>query len=579
MKTIFTYLSCLLITMVGFSQTDTATNGTAFQVPERTAELQQLYDQAKTLETTGTAAEINANRLAIKAEWQKINPEIAALYKPVANNGTFIGIGDGTPYVPSVIKKRPEITPTRDWGDDNLIREGFIDGVDMVVTLDGDIYIGVYENEIDFGGSEDHIYIYKSTDDGASFNLWKDEPVTVPIRGMQLISIDGNGDGYLIAYTLFDDEAFIALRWDFATATLDVSLVATDVKDFSIDRNYPSDTSQQRVFATYLKDDGGGELVYSARSTAGSYGFDWVDETNVDNVFGAQIDFAYGLNGATYTTYTGGSSGNLYVNVNNDYNDPASWTPRETLEDGSNQETLNPSIAAARKGLTEDKVIIWASDRATGSSDNFNGVGYLRENEGTFSIFSNFDSGGADWNIAHTDAWVRKGNGVETIRTSYVRDRIDDMENDTNRSLTFNGTDFDAFEAVGDSDIDVWDGFASATAETNDEKPCFAFAGTSSDGLYGENLYFDAKREILSTQDIEFDHLSVYPVPVKENLYIDAINPIDTVRIFSILGKKVLETDPSLAKIQINTASLKKGVYLMQIEFDGKIKTQKIIKQ
>ena len=90
-----------------------------------------------------------------------------------------------------------------------------------------------------------------------------------------------------------------------------------------------ANTNSQRVFATYQKTTSCSE-VHSARSTAGSYGFDWIDEVSLGTC-GLQVEFSYGLNGASYATYTGATSGNLYAEVNSNYNDPASWGARETL--------------------------------------------------------------------------------------------------------------------------------------------------------------------------------------------------------------------------------------------------------
>ena len=180
-------LSLLCIVNV-FSQSDDSTSSFNLDGTEKTAALELLYEQARSLEANGTAAEIEANRLAIKEAWELVNPQVAALYKPVYTGEQYKIAGyNGEPYVPTEIKERPQILPQRDWTTDSLIRDDFIDGVDMEVASNGDIYIAAYENEIDAGGTFDHLYIYKSIDNGASFTLWKDEPAVSPFRKIQLV--------------------------------------------------------------------------------------------------------------------------------------------------------------------------------------------------------------------------------------------------------------------------------------------------------------------------------------------------------------------------------------------------------
>lgn len=579
MKKIFTLAMSVFCTIIALAQTDDGvTNAINQNAPERTPALEALYAQAEAFGEAGTVAEINANRLAIKNEWANIDPAIADLYKPI-NATTYARLGQGpTPYIPTEIIERPDPLPmTRDWGDDILIRNDFVDGIDMEVTQNtGDIYVGMYDNDIDAGGAADGIYIYRSQDNGVNWSLFAEVMSPTPVRKLQLISLDGGGTNYILAYLMFEGGLFQVARWDMSTAVFDFQTVQTGISDFAVDRNYPADTDGMRVLATYLYDDACTTEVFSARSTAGEYGFGWVDEVSVDGVCGQQIDFAYARAGDAFVTYTGNASGNLYVNTNNNFNDPASWTARETVESGATRETLNPKIQAARLIIGTDKVIIWGSDRAAGSGAQFNGVGYLRENGGAFGVFSNFGSGGANWNVAHTDGWVRKENDVEILRMSYVRDNIDNSENDLNRSLTFNGTDFDGFEAVADGPIDVFDGFPSVTAETTDTEPCLAFAGTN--GTRGFGLYFDTRAEILEVQENQIEGLAYYPNPTRETMTVSATNEISSITVYTILGQTVMELTPNNNKAVLQTASLASGVFVMKVTSGTQTASFKIMK-
>ena len=390
------------------------------------------------------------------------------------------------------------------------------------------------------------------------------------MRKMQLITYD---DEYLIAYLVTDSKNFQAWRWNTNTGVFDAQVIASDVVDFGVGTNYPG-VGTQRSFATYEKSD---HTIYSARSTSGSYGFDWADENSL-GIVGEQVEFAYGYLGGCYTTFIGFNSRSIRANVNSDYNDPASWGSNETLTDGTLIESLNPTICAARKGLASDEVLIIASSRAAGSSDSFIGQAYLRESGAAYAPIG-YITTSAGYNIVHIDSWMQKVNNSEIMETSYVRDIIDNSDNDVNRSHRYDGTAFGPFEGVNDIDVDVFDGFASAVAETPDDNPCMAFAGTSAGGSFGYGLYFDAQNVTASTEENSFDGFTFYPNPARETLNLSATRSIDNVAIYSLLGQKVLETSPQQTKPSINISSLTAGIYVMNVSIDGQSSTYKIIKQ
>ncbi|MAB56451.1 MAG: hypothetical protein CL524_02765 [Aequorivita sp.] len=572
MKNVITFLMCSLCIITGIAQSDFSGNNII--IPERTPELEALYQQAKTLEENGTAAEINANRMAIKNAWQEVDPDVAALYKPIATNRvpeTVENLPINGIYSPDRILERDGEGIIPEWGFDQLLREDYIDGVDMDKDKTSDnIYIGVYENIIDFGGTFDSIFIYRSQDGGLSFDEWKKVGVTAPMRKMQLITYD---DSYLVAYLVTESKNFQAWRWDTNTGTFDAQVIASDVIDFGVDTNYPG-VGSQRSFATYNKSD---NSTYSARSTAGSHGFDWVDETSL-GIVTEQIEFAYGYLGATYTAFIGFNSRSLRTNANSDYNDPASWGSNETIADGASVESVNPTIRAARKGLPSDEVLIIASSRAASSSDSFIGQAYLRENSAAYTP-TPYISAGADANIAHIDTWMQKVNNSEIIETSYVRDDIDNSENDQNRSFQYDGTSFGPFEGVGDTGRDVFDGFASAVAETPDNNPCIAFAGTSAGGTFGYGLYFDAQNSTASTAENSFEGFKFYPNPTSDVLNLSFKDAIENLSIYSILGQKVLEASPNQNDATLNVAKFSPGVYVLKLAINGQSATYKFIKQ
>ncbi len=78
----------------------------------------------------------------------------------------------------------------------------------------------------------------------------------------------------------------------------------------------------------------------------------------------------------------------------------------------------------------------------------------------------------------------------------------------------------------------------------------------------------------------ETTKLKVYPNPVSSLLYVEIPSQYDTanVKLYDILGKKVLEKTVSSTQNKINVSNLSKGVYLAKIEANGLSITKKIIK-
>lgn len=79
---------------------------------------------------------------------------------------------------------------------------------------------------------------------------------------------------------------------------------------------------------------------------------------------------------------------------------------------------------------------------------------------------------------------------------------------------------------------------------------------------------------ILSTEEDTLAGLSIYPNPASDFIFISYKQKIDTVIIYDMVGKLV---STSLNTEKIDVSSLSKGMYLMQIQTDGKTETKKIL--
>lgn len=92
------------------------------------------------------------------------------------------------------------------------------------------------------------------------------------------------------------------------------------------------------------------------------------------------------------------------------------------------------------------------------------------------------------------------------------------------------------------------------------------------------------KKSAESKVNGEANSVKVYPNPFISslNLELDWINDeITTVRIFNIIGKQIYsETiEPGVIKINIDTNTLEKGIYFVEIINGNQIDTQRVIKR
>lgn len=85
--------------------------------------------------------------------------------------------------------------------------------------------------------------------------------------------------------------------------------------------------------------------------------------------------------------------------------------------------------------------------------------------------------------------------------------------------------------------------------------------------------------QTLAIQDETLIDLSLYPNPVKDQLTLKTKGDIigKTVTIFDLNGKVVL--NQNIQKPEINVSQLQSGMYLLQIEYKGKLMTRKFLKE
>ncbi len=79
--------------------------------------------------------------------------------------------------------------------------------------------------------------------------------------------------------------------------------------------------------------------------------------------------------------------------------------------------------------------------------------------------------------------------------------------------------------------------------------------------------------------EVKVNEVAIYPNPTSDKLFVEANSQLESVRVFDLLGRKVLETFPQTEKAEVDFNTLKAGIYIAVISSEGKSMVKKIVKE
>jgi hypothetical protein len=164
----------------------------------------------------------------------------------------------------------------------------------------------------------------------------------------------------------------------------------------------------------------------------------------------------------------------------------------------------------------------------------------------------------------------------EVYNTNTLKVNFNDTDTSSSFSYIFNGFLLDTTNC---SNSEVFDWCYSERFSTNvglfnqstffyDGNSDLSIRGSIIDGIIYGNTTIPT--EIDKIENFDFN---IYPNPTTGIIKIDAEFEIKNIKIFDILGKLIIET----AEKEIDLSSYSKGIYLVKIETQDKIKTYKIL--
>lgn len=550
MKTLITFFICFC-TFAGFNAQNS--DGIGRNIPQPSPDILALNEQETALRTAGDIEGLKLNRLAQAVAWQKIDPNLAAEFKP-----NYV-IQNDLDKITEFSQDRSETFSKNDsrWATDLQINPFFVnDGVDIDLALDGTIYIASY---IMKPGTFDEIYIYKSINNGTSFSLWGTASTPDNMTKMKLSLMDKGATKYLFITYSSESGKLQNLRFNLAGGPLSSETIATDVKLFDIDVDYEFAAAAQ-LYAIYTKLDDG---LYSARSASNSTGFSWGDEHYL-SVDAKEIAFTYGK-GSTFLSYIRYATGNHYFISNSGYNNPTGWSAARTLITADVNESKYISLRAERRPYSDYRVVCFVSRKQNSPTIKFRGwAEIITSGSATRKIVT----GLYPTNVLHWDSWSKKVDGNTAITASFV----------TEEDRVFYVTDYNnlnfAFEVqISDQQVLVGPAKSAIASDVNNYQIGAYVSGTSDFGLY-----FDSNRSTLAVNENIKSKVSFYPNPVESMSTLTSKGKINSIIITNMVGQEVRRFNPTTTTSVLNLSGLARGTYFLQVDINGTIENHKFIK-
>ncbi|AXG74235.1 T9SS C-terminal target domain-containing protein [Flavobacterium arcticum] len=99
--------------------------------------------------------------------------------------------------------------------------------------------------------------------------------------------------------------------------------------------------------------------------------------------------------------------------------------------------------------------------------------------------------------------------------------------------------------------------------------------GTST--VFIDNVYFHTTTTA-ATDSFTASNFTMYPNPATQMVNLNSASNIETVTIHNLLGQEVMKVTPNANATTVNVAQLQNGIYVINAVIDGKVATQKLIK-
>ncbi|MEN9323039.1 MAG: hypothetical protein RL699_819 [Bacteroidota bacterium] len=188
-----------------------------------------------------------------------------------------------------------------------------------------------------------------------------------------------------------------------------------------------------------------------------------------------------------------------------------------------------------------------------------------------------FDTGGPTGNYSNSEYYtttmnpINAGDQVSVTFTSF------NLENGIDRLTIYNGPSITSPFIVEQYGFTGTNSPGTVTSTDASGKLTFVFYSDGANTAPGFNATVTCAN--LATTQVTKSKFIYYPNPAQAELYFDAVEPIQTISAYNLLGQLVLHQNVNDRKATINTETLAPGNYLFKVQTTSATETVKINKQ
>jgi hypothetical protein len=95
--------------------------------------------------------------------------------------------------------------------------------------------------------------------------------------------------------------------------------------------------------------------------------------------------------------------------------------------------------------------------------------------------------------------------------------------------------------------------------------------------VFVDNVYFSSVA--LSTTSFNVAEVKMYPNPATDIVTISAVNVIDSVSIYSVLGQEIKQVQPNTNAVSVDVSDLQAGIYVVKVTSSGVTATSRLLKK
>jgi hypothetical protein len=96
--------------------------------------------------------------------------------------------------------------------------------------------------------------------------------------------------------------------------------------------------------------------------------------------------------------------------------------------------------------------------------------------------------------------------------------------------------------------------------------------------IYMDNIYLH-KNTILGTQSFSASKIKMYPNPATNMLNIEALNEIENISVYNLLGQEVISKTTNNKVVNLDIASINSGIYIIKTTIDGVVSASRFVKE